>query len=136
MSKSKSSRGRVTSSNANVRRPVVYTKQPTLPLALPRVPLKLIEIEDRRTFHPDEHRTARTFRNAGHLLDARTPTPQMLARHPNRVAQGLAFQAPRELLVCHRRKTRREVIHALNKAGKVGQKRPRRSFFSDISCKG
>lgn len=46
----------------------------------------------------------------------------------------LAFQAPSETVVCVRRSRRKEVLFAKGKAGKRGQRRPRRSAWSDIKC--
>lgn len=46
----------------------------------------------------------------------------------------LAFQAPAETVACVRRSRRKEVLFAKNKAGKRGQKRPRRTAWSDVKC--
>lgn len=47
----------------------------------------------------------------------------------------VSFENARRLLICARRQIRSRVLHALRKTGKVGQARPRRNAFSDISCK-
>lgn len=50
---------------------------------------------------------------------------------PHRVA----FEAPHRLALCHRRKTRREVIHALKLTGKgAGARRRRHNEWSQVSC--
>lgn len=46
----------------------------------------------------------------------------------------LAFHIPRNVIVCIRRKVRREVMHALNKAGKGGMAPPKRNWLSRIGC--
>lgn len=45
-----------------------------------------------------------------------------------------AFAVPDRVLICVRRKRRKEVLHALKKTGKGGQKRPRRNWYSDVTC--
>ena len=135
MSKSKKTNkgGRVTPANANSRR--YYSTQPELPLLLPRV-VPLLEVEDRRTFHPELYkRPARSFFNSTHTIVARPLTQRMLKKGKNYISPGLAFQAPENVLVCHRRKTRTEVLHALGKGGRTGQKTPRRNHYSNVSCK-
>jgi hypothetical protein len=41
---------------------------------------------------------------------------------------------PQRAIVCARRKQRKEVMHAIKRAGKSGQKRPTRNQFSHIKC--
>lgn len=112
----------------------VFRTQPELPFGLP---LNLSSVEDRRAFHPmGELRPAKNLRGASHQLVVRNAAPAHAVRNPYFVNRGVAFQAPRDVLVCIRRENRREVLHALNKTGKVGQKKPRYSHYSSISCKG
>jgi len=90
----------------------------------------LSQTEDRRTFHPDgPSRPARSRFQTFHRLQA-TPAVDKTAFWSN----GVAFKAPKDVLVCVRRKMRKEVLHAINNAGKRGQKAPRRSEYSDIHC--
>lgn len=137
-SHSHSNRGRDASDIAKSRR--VFRVQPDLPLDYPQpvrsvtrvkpTQLNLFEIEDRRTYHPKaEKRAARSFTRAQHQLVVAPSTPKVA--YPS--AQ-VAFQAPDNVLVCVRRQRRKEVLHALQKAGKRGQKRPRRSYYSSIKC--
>lgn len=128
--RSASSQRRVSTQNANI-----YRSQPMLPFDVP-----LTSIEDRRTFHPDNRLLVgpptRSFLLSDTPIVTRPPTPRMLVRNPHRMPSGLAFQAPREVLVCVRRQQRREVLHALGRAGRSGpQRRPRRNLNSNISCK-
>lgn len=37
-------------------------------------------------------------------------------------------------LICARRKSRKEVLHALGKSGQAGQKKPLRTQFSNVTC--
>lgn len=52
----------------------------------------------------------------------------------SQVPSQLTFQAPADTVVCIRRRRRKEVLFAKNKAGKRGQKRPRRTAWSDVKC--
>lgn len=127
-SRSSSKARRVTSSNANRRLPSLSNSPRQLDLEA-----YLNEIDDRRTFHPaGPARNAVSFHSSTHTLVI-PPTTQ----HPTRsvdVPAGVAFQAPHDVLICVRRKQRKEVLHATKKAGKSGQKRPRRNYYSEILC--
>lgn len=92
----------------------------------------LTQVEDRRDFHPAPHvRPARSFFKSFHRLSLPQQTSlDDLWDVPTRVA----FEQPHHVLVCVRRKMRKEVLHALKKAGRRGQKAPRRSAYSDIQC--
>lgn len=82
----------------------------------------LSAIEDRRVYHPDgPHRAARSIsgRSDHRLIDP---------------WKGISFDRPDEVVICVRRKTRKEVMHALKHAGKAGQRRPRRNRYSDVEC--
>lgn len=46
----------------------------------------------------------------------------------------LSFTAPRDTIVCVRRSTRKEVLFAKNKTGKRGQRKPRRTPWSNYKC--
>lgn len=95
--------------------------------------LSLALFEDRRTFHPvAAQRPARSFSHPRHRLVAAS-VPQN--RPYQRMTAPVAFQAPRRVLVCVRRRIRKQVIHAFGHAGRTGQKRPRRNEYSTINCK-
>lgn len=91
-------------------------------------------VEDRRQWHPLKHeQPARKVsgRPAGlRLTDIRNSffSAQSKAR--------LSFADPRRVLTCIRRKTRKEVIHALKKAGRKGGSggKRRRDWRSGIKC--
>lgn len=92
----------------------------------------LRSIEDRRTYDPSGHVSARSFTTPHHtLVPATTHHPYT---NKKTIPSGVAFKHPEEVLVCVRRKQRKEVLHAFNKTGKSGQRRPRRSRFSDVHC--
>lgn len=94
------------------------------------------DIEDRRDFHPlDVFRPARTWSGQ----DAPPVTPSKVSGGGNRsrafVAKGLSFRVPDDVLVCVRRKQRKEVLHALRKVGRGrGGGRKRRNWWSSITC--
>lgn len=130
------SRRRGNTSTANVR---------STSRSLPFTPdnYRLMDIEDRRLFHPDD-----TYAPSQSLPTSRTriiTRPRRQARRSGNlngslpkmfqpVAVVAGFRVPKKVAICIRRKMRKEVLHALRKAGKVGQKRPRRSYYSDIHC--
>lgn len=93
-------------------------------------PANLLQaIEDRREFHPEQAaRPARSFSRSTHSLAV---PPQRGGRLPI----GVTFHNPTKVLVCVRRKSRREVLFALQKTGKgsaLGKRR--RSHYSEIQC--
>lgn len=115
----------------------------SLPLpSLPRVP-RLSLLEDRRLFTPSPLGSPLPFRPA--LRSNFKPARLVVDTNVNRPGRStwpaafpswkLAFQAPRGVMVCVRRHIRREVIHALGKAGIRGQKKPRRTAYSSVSCR-
>lgn len=129
------------SSSSRQRRGVTNTASvPTLPFGSPpsravyRHQMELFPVQDNRVFHPDGPlRSQLTTTGQKHSLVAKnhsTSRPDPFA--PMRIA----FQRPKRLLVCIRRHMRKEVMFAKNKAGRSGQKRPTRNFYSSISCKG
>lgn len=100
--------------------------------------------DDRRQFHPEgAFRSPRGF----YTGDARSKISQRayrsaadpIRRHRYLMSLGAeqqAFTVPSRLMVCVRRKVRREVLHAKREAGRGGMRRPRRNFLSSISCRG
>lgn len=94
----------------------------------------LLPIDDRRSFDFEPaSRPARLFTGSTAQITA-TPITKKTARAQQRVPYQIAFTAPKQTLVCIRRKRRKEVLHALNKTGRGGQKKPRRSPFSNTRC--
>lgn len=90
-------------------------------------------VEDLRTYHPlDMFRPLMT-------VEAR-PDVNVNVKRPSKSGRflpfGLQFEAPQKVLVCVRRKRRKEVLHALKKVGRGGssRRRRRRGPHSQISC--
>lgn len=116
--------------NYNASRPV------TIRLTDPAIrPLSLLQqIEDRRTYHPDPYRPAALDYSPRHRLevDSNTNNKQTSA---SAVPGGVQFQDAKHVMVCVRRKTRKEVMFALNRTGKgSGRGRRKRSMYSDVGC--
>jgi len=118
----------------------------SLPLAYLRVrgPLRLYE--DRRRYDPEgRERSLRRFDGQRPRVSiARNPKvrPTRINHRRERLPgvwsqlpAGVRFENPEQVLVCARRKIRREVLHALRKSGKRGQKRPRITWKSKVHCK-
>jgi hypothetical protein len=109
-----------------------------LPLGrVTRSPSYLRRLEDRRTFHPDTYRPIASTRQ-GHRLIVRDKVYSKQKTNrviPSHTKATIAFAQPKRVALCIRRQQRKEVLHAIRKAGKTGQKRPRRNESSTISCK-
>jgi hypothetical protein len=99
----------------------------------------LVEVEDRRKFHFDEYQAVSVSKPRHRL---KVSKPRQPSKNQDRFAhlrtgqtKGLiAFQNPSKVAICIRRKQRKQVLHAIGKAGKVGQRRPKRNYFSSIHC--
>lgn len=103
--------------------------------------LPFTEIEDRRTYYPGKIRPAASISKPRYRVVAKDrPLKSSNYRSPFKLSSGtravLAFANPKRVLVCVRRKIRKEVLHAFKIAGSGGLKRSRRSQFSSISCRG
>lgn len=98
-------------------------------LATPSVS-RLRVYEDRRLWHPDGlARPARSF--------DRATTLKMGPAKPSRPWQlpsAVNFTAPSRVVLCVRRKIRKQVMFAKHKAGRGGQRPPRWSYWSSVNC--
>lgn len=100
------------------------------PLAPTLVGPSLSEYEDRRIWSPrvvsraTSYPPSRRFSGAPARLRAPLHSPQAT----------IAFEAPKRVLVCVRRKIRREVIHARGVAGRRVRK-GRKGPYSSIHCR-
>lgn len=83
--------------------------------------------EDRRTYHPagPKYRPAESPRR--HLVAVKPV--QLFTAKP-----VMAFDAPRHVAICVRRKVRDEVLHALGKVGRGGSRKRRRNQNSKVRC--
>lgn len=88
-------------------------------------------LEDRRTFYPDPlfRPAAALPRHAARIVASSSGGGN--AFYPS---SRIAFAAPRGVAVCVRRKERREVLHALGKAGGRVSRRRRRTWTSEVDC--
>lgn len=141
-SRDSSQPGRVDPSSANRSRLSGFVNPAPGPTVSPDFSI-WSEVEDRRTFYPlgpDGYRPARNIFGSPHY--SLEPSPNQNLRRGSRarfkfrpmVPAGVRFKAPRKILVCVRRKARREVLLALGRGG-GGHRRPRRSYFSSVRCK-
>lgn len=153
MAKSKSSKR----SNLNSHRAPIRTGRDVVTIArrqkrLPRSTAYRTSVtlgEDRRTFHP-EGKNRPVF--ASPRYAARIMPKDIRVGHANRNRPNsswgsavfvqprqtkaiLAFDMPDKVAVCVRRNRRKEVLHALGKAGSGGMRKPRRNATSAISCR-
>lgn len=105
-----------------------------------RSPLR--EVEDNRYFHPAGQlkpvRSSRRFTVPTIAIGDR-PLPRGQFPRPRGTflpaVEVMGFKAPRHVAICVRRKSRKEVLHALGKAGGKTSKRRRRNSTSNIWCK-
>ena len=123
------------------------------PLILPRSGRSLQAIEDRRTFNPDPYRPAAALRSPRHRLLVGSLINAMGAKRPRqaprsglRLAPGFGvpavpahvrFRGANSVLVCVRRRRRREALFARSRIGRRGMRlrRPRWSAYSSVSCR-
>lgn len=141
MAKSKSARRR----NRRDAHPI-STRSVPVPTSIQFVPSSpnstyLRTIEDRRTWTPTTVRSAASFNTPTHRLvtggpnvnrNKKSSRPTLFETLPTKIG----FENPDSVLVCVRRSIRKQVLHALRKTGKKGQKTPRFNVFSKISCRG
>lgn len=98
----------------------------------------LVEIEDRRFFHPDPT-VANTIIGPADIFEdypapSYRPSPKSVPL-PTRVPRGvMSFRGPEHVAVCVRRQARREVLHALRKTGRGGSARRRYNNNSKVRC--
>lgn len=103
-------------------------------------PKRLTLIEDRRSWHPQgASAPAKSVHKSRHRLALKPgASVQGVRSTPARTAPmpaGIHFQAPKKVLICIRRKMRKQVLFALRKTGKGAKARKhRRSFYSSVRC--
>lgn len=112
-------------SSANRRLPL-----PTVPL----VTLTHTTYPDRRTWSPQRVLGPPAARNVN---ATRLVAADRIGDAVRRQSKApIRFAVPEKVALCVRRQQRREVMHAIKKAGKSGgQKRHRRNQWSNVSCK-
>lgn len=87
-----------------------------------------IVLKDRPSLAPRWGSSPKRIKAAG----GRSKRPVARALHTKAFR---AFESPSKVLVCVKRKVRREVIHALSKAGRGRRSRPKYGPHSSISCR-
>lgn len=117
----KSSARRVTVDNAND----VWS---LLRRTVDRGPVDLLEVEDRRRFSPLSVPRAASLRVPGVRIG------QVKKFKSRALRPGFFFTGSRSVMVCVRRKERKEVMHAKGIAGRRGLRRPKRSAFTSVRC--
>lgn len=107
--------------------------------------LSLVDVQDRRLFNPSAvDRPQKKVRGTAARVVVRTPGAKTVAPGVSLsalaftpvVPWGLEFQDAERVVVCVRRRRRREVLHARGVAGSKGLRPPRYNFWSKISCRG
>lgn len=94
-------------------------------------PVPLIEVEDLRRFHPTPlFRPSMSIVQAKPSIDVK---PSRLVRTAPLSARA-AFDEPHKVVVCVRRKVRREVLFAKRKTGRGARSPKRRNLWSDVKC--
>lgn len=112
--------------NANANR----LRLPRSPVSPSLSPLDLSIYQDRRHYHPlRAYAPAFSFGST-----ARLPEPSRIQPRSQTKAR-ITFSDPRKVLVCVRRKERREVLFARGVGGARGLRKGKRGPFSHISCK-
>lgn len=123
-----------TTNTRSMRDTFAIANRPALVLR-PQLPVPVFLLEDRRAFHPDGR------------YRAPAATPKAAARiiaKPARSAGGhykfreygspsIGFSRPSGVAICHKRKTRREVLFASGHSGS-GNRKGKRNYTSKFHC--
>lgn len=126
-------RRRSRSASSELDREVLQPSSLTVRLvpALPRQAWR--DIEDRRTWWPDEPEVFRPTMNTYGGADG--GPPRVTPKNKNRAMMAHSLKFPSDdILICQRRKARREVLFAKKKTRKGAGSRKRRNFFSNFGC--
>lgn len=114
--------------------PIARPRLLTPPRITAGVILTAVVPDDRRMYDP----TRNTRRISSYGLNRHAVVPANVDRFGKAIRDlpyKLRFELPGRLAICVRRRTRREVLHALRHAGKTGmQRRKRINFWSNVSC--
>lgn len=108
----------------------------------------VLDLDDRRRFHPEgDNRSVGSIPRSSRQLVSGAPS-RGPGNHSRRVKtfspsaevfseppSSVEYDKPEDVTPCVRRKQRREVIFAENKAGRGGQKKPRWTKDSKVACR-
>lgn len=92
-------------------------------------PTSLLDYEDNRRYNPERNRRLRRFA----LLNARRISPAVT--YSSWASMVPRFELPKQVVVCVRRKTRREVLFARGGAGRRKMRKPHLSPDSNVQCR-
>lgn len=96
----------------------------------------LRHVEDRRRWSPSRSPKSRS---GGYLIKAlpnvNIPNQTGSVYKTFEPSARIGFDRPQSMSICERRKRRREVMFARRKNGRGGQRKPRWSEYSYLSCK-
>lgn len=94
-------------------------------------------VEDRRTYHPDRaFRSPRVVTGGPSAVVTRKQVKRFSVSRPFRsLSPKIQFDVPARTLVCIRRAARKEVLHAIGKAGGRVSRRRRRNPWTKVVCK-
>lgn len=107
----------------------------------PSRPFHLSTFEDRRTYYPEPGlRPALTFTGAEFSVGAAPRTRAQARRQPssaNLLSTISRFRNAPDVVICAKRKVRRQSLFALGKirSGAGRLRRPRRSTFTGVTCR-
>lgn len=115
-----------------------------IPTAKPRLlpaykirPLDLRVFEDRRLYAPNLNKWPKRIIRRATLparIIERPRDPRRVLAKTSISRLGMEFHAPKRVVLCVRRKQRREVIIALKHAGKGARSRKHRNEWSNVKC--
>lgn len=90
-----------------------------------------LEVEDRRQHYPAGRQNRPAASSRRHLVKTK---PTKLSAFAQKAIQ--AFNYPNSVMICVRRKIRKEVMHALGKSGKGSrfQRKPKYNRHSKVRC--
>lgn len=114
------------------------TPTPALPRLIRVSPVDHSLWSDRRLYHPlGPVAPAQAVRRSAAAVVVRSQQdrPRARVRPATYSPHGLVFTEPRLVDICVRRAKRKEVLFAKRKAGKSGQRKPKRNYWSSISCR-
>lgn len=119
-----------------------HTYRPLTSLRSSMVTRPLTAYEDRRLFQPKKMvDSAMSFGHPSRVVfkPHKRVAPKTKSNVSGRgrlkkLISSFSFHVPKKTLICVRRKQRKQVLHALRKSGKGGQRKPRRNTYSSIRC--
>lgn len=126
------------SRNRSSERDTQISLTPRVARVVPLTPAvaQLRLIQDLRTFYPQPAlRPAFRLDGARASLTVARPASRSTARTKSLLPSAVGFHQPQQVLVCVRRKRRKEVLHALRKVGRgFGRRKKHFNKWSNVRC--